>query len=173
LPSATADPPSRTQPALGQNQSAASFEDSGRDIVSLTPGSRVGSYEIVGLVGAGGMGQVYRARDSRLRRDVAIKILPPHFAAGAEHLTRFKREAQTLASLNHPHIAAIYGVEEGPPEASGRAFALALVLELVEGPRSPTASPAARCRSTRRCPSRARSRMRSRRRTSAGSSTAT
>jgi serine/threonine protein kinase len=80
------DPPSRTQPPLGQNQSAAAFQDSGLDIVSLTPGSRVGPYEIVGLVGAGAMGQVYRARDSRLRRDVAIKILPPHFAAGAEHL---------------------------------------------------------------------------------------
>src|SRR4029078_8224510 len=93
-----------------------------------------GPYEIVGLVGAGGIGQVYRARDSRLLRDVAIKILPPQITAGPEHLARFKREAQVLASLNHPHIAAIYGVEEGPPEASGGAYALALVLELVEGP---------------------------------------
>ena len=128
------DPPSRTQPPRAQDLGAAAFKDPARDSVSLTPGTRVGPYEIVGLVGAGGMGQVYRARDSRLRRDVAIKILPPAFAAGAEHLARFKREAQVLASLNHPHIAAIYGVEERPPEAAGGDYALALVLELVEGP---------------------------------------
>src|SRR5688572_18145691 len=106
--------------------------DSHRALLHLTPGSRVGPYEILGPIGAGGMGEVYRARDHRLRRDVAIKILPPAFASGADHLARFKREAQVLASLNHPHIAAIYGLEEEPAQAG--AFALALVLELVEGP---------------------------------------
>ncbi|HLQ66542.1 MAG TPA: protein kinase [Candidatus Limnocylindrales bacterium] len=91
-----------------------------------TPGSRLGSYEIVEALGAGGMGEVYRARDPRLGRDVAIKALPPAFAADPVRLSRFRREAQTLASLNHPNIAAIYGLEEadGSPH---------LVLELVEG----------------------------------------
>ncbi|MBI3401836.1 MAG: serine/threonine protein kinase [Acidobacteria bacterium] len=92
----------------------------------LTRGSRVGSYEIGSLLGAGGMGEVYRARDTKLGRDVAIKVLPPGFTADAERLTRFEREARVLASLNHPHIGAIYGLEE----AGG---IRALVLELVEG----------------------------------------
>src|SRR2546426_8504498 len=93
---------------------------------SLTPNTRLGPYEIVGPLGAGGMGEVYRARDTRLGRDVAIKALPPAFAADPARLSRFRREAQTLASLNHPNIAAIYGLEEadGAPH---------LVLELVEG----------------------------------------
>ena len=87
----------------------------------------MGNYQVLGLLGAGGMGEVYRARDTRLARDVALKVLPPTVAADAERLARFEREAHLLASLNHPHIAAIYGVEEtgGAP---------ALVLELVEGP---------------------------------------
>ncbi|HEX7252995.1 MAG TPA: serine/threonine-protein kinase, partial [Thermoanaerobaculia bacterium] len=94
--------------------------------MSLQAGSRLGPYEILALIGAGGMGEVYRARDSRLGRDVAIKVLPDTFAAEAERLSRFRREAQMLASLNHPHIASIYGLEEsGGVEA--------LVLELVEG----------------------------------------
>src|SRR5207244_5218691 len=76
---------------------------------------------------SGGMGEVYRARDSKLKRDVALKVLPDAFALDAERLARFKREAQVLASLNHPHIAAIYGFED-----SGSVHAL--VLELVEGP---------------------------------------
>src|SRR6267142_5667562 len=92
----------------------------------LTPDTRLGPYEIVGPLGVGGMGEVYRARDSRLGRDVAIKALPPAFAADPARLSRFRREAQTLASLNHPNIAAIYGLEEG-------AGAPHLVLELVEG----------------------------------------
>src|SRR5437016_1407732 len=92
----------------------------------LLTGSRLGHYEILGPLGAGGMGEVYRARDSRLGRDVAIKSLPPEFARDPERLARFRREAQTLASLNHPNIAAIYGLEE----ASGTPH---LVLELVEG----------------------------------------
>ncbi len=94
--------------------------------MSLTPGTPLGPYEIVGPLGAGGMGEVYRARDARLGRDVAIKALPAAFAADPESLARFRREAQTLASLNHPNIAAIYGLEE----ASGTPH---LVLELVEG----------------------------------------
>src|SRR6266576_1126927 len=94
--------------------------------MALSPGTRLGAYEIVSAIGAGGMGEVYRARDTRLQRDVAIKVLPDLFAADPERLARFEREAQVLASLNHPHIAAIYGLEE----AGG---VRALVLELVEG----------------------------------------
>ena len=95
--------------------------------MSLTIGSRLGSYEIVAPLGAGGMGEVYRARDTALRRDVAIKILPALWASDPERLHRFEREAQLLAALNHPHIGAIYGLES----AAGQR---ALVLELVEGP---------------------------------------
>src|SRR3989441_563893 len=94
--------------------------------MALTPDTRLGPYEIVGPLGGGGMGEVYRARDTRLGRDVAIKALPPTFAADPARLSRFRREAQTLASLNHPNIAAIYGLEEA-------AGAPHLVLELVEG----------------------------------------
>jgi len=80
--------------------------------VSLTPGVRLGVYEILALIGAGGMGEVYRARDTRLKRDVAIKILPDAFAGDAERLAWFQREAELLATLNHPHIAQIYGLED-------------------------------------------------------------
>ena len=97
--------------------------------MSLTPGTRLGSCEIVSAIGAGGMGEVYRARDTKLNRDVAIKVLPDLFALDPERLARFTREAQTLASLNHPNIAAIYGVED-PSTSSGQ---VALVMELVEG----------------------------------------
>ncbi len=89
-------------------------------------GSRIGAYEIVALLGAGGMGEVYRARDTKLGRDVAIKLLPDAYAMDPDRRARFEREAQILASLNHPNIAAIYGFED-----SGTA---ALVMELVEGP---------------------------------------
>ena len=92
----------------------------------LTAGTRLGPYEIVALLGAGGMGEVFRATDTTLGRQVAIKILPDAFASDPERLTRFEREAKTLASLNHPHIAAIYGFEK-----SGGVHAL--VMELVEG----------------------------------------
>jgi serine/threonine protein kinase len=95
--------------------------------MALMTGSRLGAYEILALIGAGGMGEVYRARDTRLHRDVALKVLPELFAADPDRLARFKREAQLLASLNHPNIAAIHGFEE----AGG---VQALVLELVEGP---------------------------------------
>jgi eukaryotic-like serine/threonine-protein kinase len=95
--------------------------------MSLTTGTRLNQYEVTAHLGAGGMGEVYRARDTRLQRNVAIKILPSLFATDTERLTRFEREAQVLASLNHPHIAQIYGVEES-------AGVLALVMELVDGP---------------------------------------
>src|SRR5262249_24810667 len=97
-----------------------------RGVMTMSPGSRLGPYEIVSPLGAGGMGEVWRARDARLGRNVAIKVLPETFASDKERLSRFRREAQVLASLNHPHIAAIYGLEE-----SGETKAL--VLELVEG----------------------------------------
>ena len=95
--------------------------------MALSVGTRLGSYEVVALIGAGGMGEVYRARDTKLNRDVAIKVLPDGFAHDPERVARFRREAQLLAALNHPHIAAIYGLEE----SNG---ILALVMELVEGP---------------------------------------
>jgi serine/threonine-protein kinase len=95
--------------------------------MALAPGTRLGAYEVVSLLGAGGMGEVYRARDTKLNRDVALKILPKTFAIDGDRIARFRREAQVLASLNHPHIAAIYGFED-----SGSTHAL--VLELVEGP---------------------------------------
>jgi Tol biopolymer transport system component len=94
--------------------------------LALTPGSRLGVYAITAQIGEGGMGQVYRARDTKLDRDVAIKILPDAFARDADRLARFQREAKTLASLNHPNIAGIYGLEE-----SGGTTAL--VMEFVEG----------------------------------------
>jgi serine/threonine protein kinase len=95
--------------------------------VSLTAGSRLGPYEITALIGAGGMGEVYRATDTNLKREVAIKVLPDALAFDAERLARFQREAEVLASLNHPNIAIIHGLEK----SSG---VTALVMELVEGP---------------------------------------
>src|SRR5215204_3236782 len=99
--------------------------------MTLATGTRFGPYIVGSLLGAGGMGQVHRARDPRLERDVAIKILPESFAADPERLTRFDREAKTLASLNHPHIAQIFGVEDLPGPAG--THVPALVMELVEG----------------------------------------
>ena len=97
----------------------------------LGPGSKLAHYDIVGTLGAGGMGEVYRARDTRLNREVAIKILPDLFAADPDRVMRFTREAQTLASLNHPHIAQIFGIEE--TAATDHASTRALVMELVPG----------------------------------------
>jgi Tol biopolymer transport system component len=94
--------------------------------MSLAAGSRIGAYEITGTLGAGAMGEVYRARDVRLKRDVAIKVLPEAFAGDPERLARFQREAELLATLNHPNIAAVYGLEE----ANG---ATAIVMEIVDG----------------------------------------
>ena len=95
--------------------------------MALSPGAKIGHYDVTALLGEGGMGQVWQATDTQLGRQVALKILPDAFAADPDRLARFKREAQILASLNHPNIAAIYGIEE----AGGTR---ALVLELVEGP---------------------------------------
>jgi len=108
--------------------------------MALAAGARIGSYEIVSLLGAGGMGEVYRARDPRLQREVAIKVLPEGFDDSLERITRFTREAQVLASLNHPAIASIYGLEESPAALDGARAGEAghhvrgLVMELVEGP---------------------------------------
>jgi serine/threonine-protein kinase len=88
----------------------------------MTPGTKLGPYEIVALIGVGGMGEVYRAKDTKLKREVALKVLPEAFASDPERMARFQREAEVLASLNHPNIAQIYGVEDR-----------ALVMELVEG----------------------------------------
>src|SRR5512138_2397754 len=94
--------------------------------MSLSPGTRLGPYEVGAPLGAGGMGEVYRARDTKLGRDVALKVLPESFASDAERVARMHREAQLLASLNHPNIAAIHGFED-----SGDVHAL--VLEFVDG----------------------------------------
>ena len=96
--------------------------------MSLAAGTRLGPYEIVGPLGAGGMGEVYHARDTQLDRAVAVKILPPSFALDPDRVMRFTREAKTLAALNHPNIAAIYGIE-----APSSVAPAALVMELVEG----------------------------------------
>jgi eukaryotic-like serine/threonine-protein kinase len=98
--------------------------------MAFTAGTRLGPYEILSALGAGGMGEVYRDGDTKLGRDVALKILPEAFALDPDRLARFKREAQVLASLNHPNIAAIYGLEESNGVD-------ALVMELVEGPTLP------------------------------------
>ena len=94
--------------------------------MALASGTRVGPYEVIAQIAAGGMGEVYRARDTKLNRDVALKILPDTFSADPDRLARFRREAQVLAALNHPNIAAIHGFED-----SGSTHAL--VLELVDG----------------------------------------
>src|SRR3981189_2233916 len=92
----------------------------------ILPGRRLGPYEILSSVGAGGMGEVYRARDSKLGRDVAIKVLPEAFAHDADRLSRFQREAKMLASLNHPNIATIHGLEQ----SGGTSY---LIMEFVSG----------------------------------------
>ena len=95
--------------------------------MSISAGTRLGVYEVLALIVVGGMGEVYRAKDTKLNREVALKVLPEPFALDPDRLARFKREAQVLASLNHPPIASIYGLEV----SNG---VQALVLELVEGP---------------------------------------
>ena len=90
--------------------------------MAVAAGAKLGPYEILAPIGAGGMGEVYRARDTRLKRDVALKVLPETFARDPDRMARFQREAEVLASLNHPNIAQIYGVEDR-----------ALAMELVEG----------------------------------------
>jgi serine/threonine protein kinase len=101
----------------------------------LAAGLRFGPYEIVAPLGAGAMGDVYHACDTKLNRDVALKVLPERFALDPDRAARFTREAQLLATLNHPHIGAIYGLEESSPATgSGQVATQALVLELVDGP---------------------------------------
>ena len=100
--------------------------------MALNPGTRIGAFEITGRLGSGGMGEVYRARDTTLGREVAIKVLPEAFARDPDRLARFEREAHLLASLNHQNIGTIYGIQEGTADI-GR-HSRALVLELVEGP---------------------------------------
>ena len=95
--------------------------------MALAPGKRFGPYEVVDRIGAGGMGEVYRATDTNLKRDVAVKVLPESFASDADRLARFKREAEVLASLNHPNIAHIYGLENADGDT-------VIVMELVDGP---------------------------------------
>src|SRR5688572_32043071 len=95
--------------------------------MTLQVGVRLGPYEVTGTLGTGGMGEVYRARDTRLKRSVALKILPTTFADDPERLARFQGEAEVLASLNHPNIAALYGLEDAENTK-------ALIMELVEGP---------------------------------------
>src|SRR5215469_5357966 len=100
---------------------------SGEEVkVPLPSAARFGGYEILTLIGSGGMGEVYRAKDTKLGRDVALKILPASFTNDPERVARFRREAKVLASLNHPHIAQIHGLEE----SDGTQF---LCLELVDG----------------------------------------
>src|SRR3989441_7636332 len=94
--------------------------------MTLKTGTKLGTYEIVGPLGVGGMGEVYRAKDSKLKREIAIKVLPEAFSQDAERISRFQREAEVLASLNHPHIAAIY-------DLGSFGDSRFLVLELVEG----------------------------------------
>src|SRR5215510_1599344 len=94
--------------------------------MSVTTGARIGAYEVLAPIGRGGMGEVYRATDTNLGRDVAIKVLPEAFAQDPERVARFEREAKTLASLNHPNIAIIHGLEKSQGT-------YALVMELVEG----------------------------------------
>ena len=125
----------------------------------------LGPYEITALIGEGGMGKVWRAHHTALNRDDALKVLPEAFASDPDRLARFRREAQVLASLNHPNIAHVYGLEK-------RTESRALVMELVEGRRWRTGSRGERYRSTRRCRSRGRSPMRSTRRTKRASSIA-
>ena len=122
-------------PALAKRLEALLAADQRGDVLeplfesapSIDTPDRIGEYEVIGALGAGGMGEVYRARDPRLQREVAIKILPPAVANNRERLARFEREAHALASLNHPHIAQVYGLIDsgGGP---------ALVMELVPGP---------------------------------------
>src|SRR5260370_21311741 len=95
--------------------------------MTLTPGTRLGPFEIVAPLGSGGMGEVYRAVDTKLRRHVALKVLPTLLSSDPQRMARFEREAQFLAALNHPNIAGIYGLEDS-------AGISALVMELVEGP---------------------------------------
>ena len=136
--------------------------------MTLSAGTRLGPYEILAPIGAGGMGEVYRARDERLKRDVAIKVLPPSFSQDADRLRRFEQEAQSAGGLNHPNITAVHDI--GTNAGDGSPY---IVTELLEGETLRARSPAARSRCARRSTTRCRSRRASRRRTRRGSSTGT
>src|SRR5690349_5289638 len=110
-------------PSVRQNRSGPSTSSRGNISKTVNPQAAIAHFRITSKLGEGGMGAVYRASDTRLNREVAIKVLPDSFAADPDRLARFAREAQVLASMNHPNIAALYGIEER-----------ALVSELVEGP---------------------------------------
>jgi eukaryotic-like serine/threonine-protein kinase len=133
--------------------------------MALAAGTTLGPYEILSLIGVGGMGEVYRARDTRLKRDVAIKVLLTAVANDPERLMRFSREAQVLASLDHPNIARIHGLEES-------AGIRAIVMELVEGPTLADRIDGRAILTRKHCKSPDRSSMRWRPRTSRASSTA-
>ena len=143
-------------------------------------GQSLGGYHLEALLGAGGMGEVYRARDAKLGRDVAIKILPRAFTSHPDRLARFEREARMLGALNHPNICAIYGFEERPSAARAGGLRF-LILELVDGETlaqmlaevSHRSHGPRDCRSREALRSRGRSPRRSRSRTTKGSSTAT
>ena len=137
-----------------------------RPNMALHPGSTLGPYEIISLIGAGGMGEVYQARDTRLDRKVAVKVLAPELASDAEFRARFEREAKAISSLNHPHICGLYDIgREHDTEY--------LVLELLEGETWRHVSNEVRCRSAKCSASVSRSRTRSRPPTGRASSIAT
>src|ERR1700752_3268607 len=100
----------------------------------LGAGASLGGFVVLGLIGEGGMGKVYRARDARLKREVALKVLPVEVATDPERVARFQREAEILAALSHTNIASIYGLEESAGPAGGEPPVRALVMELVDGP---------------------------------------
>ena len=112
-------------------ETPAGFDDT--MVTNSAAGQRIGPYQLTSLIGAGGMGDGYRARDTKLGRDVAIKILPREFTSDPDRLGRFEREARVLASLNHSNIAAIYGFVESEASGDSGLAVKALVLELVEG----------------------------------------
>ena len=114
--------------------------------MALTPGTRFGVHEITDVIGSGGMGEVYRARDTVLDRDVALKVLPDQFVRDPERLIRFDREAKTLASLNHPNIAHIYGIETAPTARAPSSWSSSRERTFASGSREGP------CRSTRSCP---------------------
>ena len=136
----------------------------------LEPSTRLGPYEIISPLGAGGMGEVYRAKDTRLGREVAVKVLPQHLLANPEVHARFEREARTISSLNHPHICTLHDVGRAPGEA-GAGDIEYLVMELVEG--ETLGDRLGRCPRPNFCAWRCRSPTRSTGRTARGSSIAT
>ena len=136
--------------------------------MSLTPGTRLGPYEILAAIGAGGMGEVYKARDTRLDRTVAVKVLSPAIAAAPDARQRFEREARAISQLSHPHVCALYDVGQAPhpdPAAGGPGILQFLVMEFLEGETLAERLRRVRCRSSRRCGTAPPSPTRSTRRT--------